>query len=517
MRAGNPNATTRRRGERVIESESASRTDDPYLRIGVRPFINCCGVRTIHSGSLMLPEVKAAMEAASRHFVNLDELMTGVSRRLAELTGAEWAIVTSGASAALCLATAACVAGADPEKMLRLPDTSGLPDRVVMLKNRRFTYDHAIRMAGVRVQEVETREELLRGLDDRTALIAILGAKATEGALPLDDVVAVARPRGIPILVDAASEHLERPDPYLSRGATMVAYSGGKYLRGPQCTGLLLGEKAWVQAAWLHAAPHHAFGRTMKVGKEEIIGLLTAVEYWASARDARTERAEWEAALDAIALEVTRVPSVTAEIRQPANPAEPVPRLAIRWDGQRIGLTGLALRERLLEGEPRIMLDDRGATDDSVMVLPNSLQPGEARVVGTRLREVLASAPPRAWQSRPSPGTEQVDGVWDVEIRYVKGTSRQQLLIEQHGGVLSGTHRTCLLEGRLDGRLVGREITLSSRHPFEGTNLAYRFRGEVRGDAMEGTVEVGSSGESAPGPLNEREYGTADWQARRRG
>lgn len=501
-----------------MERDRATGTDDtPFREIGVRPFINCCGVRTVHGGSVMLPEVRRAMEAASRHFVNLDELMEGVGRRLAELTGADWAIVTSGASAALCHATAACVAGADPEKMLRLPDTRGLANRVLMMKHGRFTYDHAIRMVGAEVLEVETWDELSASLDERVAMIAVLGTKAGEGEFRLERLAEFARPRGIPIVVDAASEHLKRPDPYLTRGATMVAYSGGKYLRGPQCTGLLLGEAAWVRAAWVNSAPHHAFGRSMKVGKEEIIGMLAAVEYWAVARSDAAERRQWEADLADIAREVRRAPSVVTELREPTGPAEPVPRLWISWDAQQIGWTGLDLRERLLEGEPRIMLDDRGATDNSLMILPNSLQPGEAKVVGTRLREVLTTAHAGPRRPRLPAEVAQVAGSWGLDVQYVKGSSRHQLVLEQRGGELSGVHQTPLLENQLSGRLAGQEITFWSLHPFEGTNLAYRFTGTVSGEVMGGTVEVGSSGETAPGPLNQREYGTARWHAKRRG
>ena len=496
-----------------MKSQNTHIDDNPYLKIGVRPFINCCGTRTIHSGTLMLPEVKRAMAVASNHFVNMDELMEGVGRRLAELTGAEWGIVTAGAAAALCHATAACVAGADPERMLRLPNVAGLKDRVIMLRNGRFTYDHAIRTVGVEVVEVETREELSNALSDRVAMVALLGRSEAEGGLSLETVAELTRPREIPILVDAASEHLVRPNPYLSRGATMVACSGGKYLRGPQCTGLLLGEKAWVQAAWVNSAPHHTLGRAMKVGKEEIMGALAAVEQWADARSPEDERRQWEVDLNVIADEVTQLSTVVAEIRQPETSTSPVPRLEICWDGDRIGLTGLALRDRLLETEPRIMLDDRGATDASVFILPFSLQPGEAKTVGSRIREELAAAPARREEAEPPPA--RVAGSWEVEIRYVKGTSEHGLVLEQQGCDLTGTHRTRYHENPVSGRVRGNEVSLFSMHRFEGTHLAYRFTGTVDGDKMEGTVEVGSHGQSAPGPLNQQEYGRGKWQAGR--
>jgi L-seryl-tRNA(Ser) seleniumtransferase len=494
---------------------NSDNTDNPYTRIGVRSFINCCGTRTIHGGTLMLPEVKQVMVAASNYFVNIDELMEGVGERLAELTGAEWGIVTSGAAAALYCATAVCVAGSDPEKMLRFPNTAGLKDRVIMLKGGRFAYDHAIRMVGVQIIEVETREELLKRLDKRVTMVALLGTHLAraESALRLEDIVELTRPLGIPVLVDAASEHLKHPNPYLTRGATMVAYSGGKYLRGPQCSGLLLGEKTWVKAAWVNAAPHHTLGRAMKTGKEEIMGLLAAVEYWATERDHEAERRRWEGDLGEIAKEVTHVATVTTEVLEPETPTAPVPRLAIRWDGDHIGLTGLELRDRLLEGEPRIMLDDRGATDTLVFILPFSLQPGEPRVVGSRIREVLEAAPKGRREARPP--AVQVEGSWNLEIQYVKGTSNHRLSLKQRGHELTGLHHTVFYENPLSGQVAGNGITFSSLHKFQGTHISYQFIGTVDRDVMGGTVELGQSGQSAHGPLNQQEFGKGTWQARR--
>ena len=454
------------------------------------------------------------MEAASVAFVNIDELMEGVGRRLSELTGAEWGMVTSGAAAALCHAAAACVAGADPEVMLRLPNTKGLKNRVVMLKDGRFTYDHAIRMPGVEIVEMEAQEALVGALDEGVAMVAMLGTREAQAKGRLEAVAEAARPRGIPIMVDAASEHLRRPNPYLSRGATMVAYSGGKYLRGPQPTGLLLGEKTWVQAAWINSAPHHAFGRTMKLGKEEIMGVLAAVEYWAAERNHGAEARQWEADLRVIAEEVTQVATVCADLQESRRPTAPVPRMEIRWDCEEMGLTGLALREQLMAGEPRIMLDDRGATDCSVFILPFSLHPGEAEVVGSRIREALAAAPGREPQALRPP--VRVSGEWKLEIQFVRGTSAHGLMFEQEGHELTGYQRTRFHENPLSGRVEGNAIVFSSLHRFEGTHLSYRFTGAVDGDAMEGTVELGSSGQSAPGPVNQREYGEGRWKARRR-
>src|SRR6202035_2436475 len=208
---------------------------NPYLALGVRPFINCCSGRTMHGGSLMLPQVRAAVDAASRQFVNLDELMDAAGRRIAELTGAEWGIVTCGSAAAVALGTAACVAGNDPAKMLRLPFTEGMVNRVIIPRQQRFAYDQAVRMIGCHIVEIDTRA----ALEEPVAMVVLLGKQEHLSAVRLEEIAAVVKPLGIPIMVDAASEHIALPSPWLERGADLVNYSGGQFLRGPQTRGLL--------------------------------------------------------------------------------------------------------------------------------------------------------------------------------------------------------------------------------------------------------------------------------------
>src|SRR5712672_1621273 len=298
---------------------------NPYLVLGVRPFINCCSVRTMHGGSLMLPQVRDAMAEASRQFVNLDELMEAAGQRLAELTGAEWGIVTCGSAAAVALGTAACVVGNDPVKMLRLPFTEGMVNRVIIPKSQRFAYDQAVRMIGCTIVEIDTREELDRALDEPVAMVVLLGKQEHLTGVRLEEIASVVTPRGIPIMVDAASEHIERPSPWLARGADLVIYSGGKFLRGPQTSGLLLGSKRLVQAAWRNGSPHQALGRPMKVSKEDIIGVVTALEYWFRGRDRVAERQQWYDDLAIIADRVTTIPGAKGEILEPQG-VDRVPR-----------------------------------------------------------------------------------------------------------------------------------------------------------------------------------------------
>ena len=231
------------------------------------------------------------MDDASRGYVQMDELMDGVGQRLAELTGAEWGIVTAGCCAALTHATAACIAGSNPERMQRLPDLAGLKNEVVIPAYSRNVYDHAIRMLGVKIVVVRDPSELETAFNERTAMVYILGGPGDDGPLGTKAVSEVARKKNVPVIVDAAAEILTIPNVHLQRGATAVAYSGGKCIRGPQAAGLLLGRRICSRPPGLNSAPHHAFGRSLKVGKEEIMGMLAAVEMWVK----RDHQAEWKA------------------------------------------------------------------------------------------------------------------------------------------------------------------------------------------------------------------------------
>src|SRR5262249_27093038 len=215
-------------------------------------------------------------------------------------------------------ATAACVAGGNPDLHVRIPNLSGFAkDEVIIPKHSRNVYDAAVRAVGVRVIEASTPAELELAIGPRTALIYILaGPEADESPLNTKVIAEIAKPRGIPILVDAAAEVLTVPNVHLQAGATLVGYSGGKCLRGPQAAGLLLGRKDLVRAAWVHSAPHHGFARAMKVGKEEAMGMLAAVEMWVK-RDHPAEWNRWLVWLDHISRRVTAIPGVTATVIQP--------------------------------------------------------------------------------------------------------------------------------------------------------------------------------------------------------
>lgn len=468
-----------------------------YQRIGVQPVINCKGTFTIISGSQTLPEVKKAMDEASRHYVHMDELMDGVGRRLAELTKAEWGIITAGCAAALTHATSACIAGANPEKMQRLPQLGGLKNEVVMMRPSRNVYDHAIRMTGVKMVTPATREEFLAALNPRTAMVAALGEALPHHPMTLNEMADAAHKHGIPVVVDAAAERLTIPNMYLTAGADMVAYSGGKCLRGPQCAGVLLGRKDLLQAAWINSAPHHAFGRSLKVAKEEIMGMLTAVEMWTK-RDHDAEWKQWEGWLATIGDAVRPIPGVSTQVVQPKGPSNYAPELKISWDADKFGVTGFELADLLFTGAPRIVMP---AGQNFLMVMPYMMMPGDDRMVAPRVHELLAN-PPRRPKTAPAGSDAQVGGEWDVEIAYNRDHAVHTLFFEQSGEKLRGSHRGEFLVGDLRGGVRGPKVSCHSSHHFEGTSVGYNFEGELDGDTIRGTVDVG-------------EYGKAPFTARR--
>jgi D-glucosaminate-6-phosphate ammonia-lyase len=484
---------------------------NPYLALGVRPFINCCSVRTMHGGSLILPQVRAAMDAASRQFVNLDELMEAAGKRLAELTGAEWGIVTCGSAAAVALASAACIAGNDPVRMLRLPFTDGWVNRVILPKNQRFAYDQAIRMVGAHIVEIDSMDDLEAALAEPVAMVAILGTNEEYSKVRLEQIAARVKPLGIPILVDAASEHLQRPSPWLVRGADMVVYSGGKFLRGPQTSGLLLGRKNLVQAAWRNASPHQAFGRPMKVSKEDVIGVLAAVQYWVDERDETDERRRWYDDLQEIARQVATLPGASSEVIEPKG-VVCVPLLRVKWDG--IALDGIALRQRLLEGTPRIMLDDTSAKANSIDIDPFQLSPGEASQVGKAIANTLIAAH-NLHQPATVAAAADVSGDWTVLVQFLRGERKHRLILRQNGNQLSGSQQSEQFESNVIGKMAGDNVSMEFETRHEGSAIAYRFEGTLANGKMQGDVFLGSATDRHRGPVNLSQFGTGQWQASR--
>jgi uncharacterized pyridoxal phosphate-dependent enzyme len=478
-----------------------------YQSIGVKPIVNCKGTFTIISGSQSLPEVKKAMEEASRHYVQVDELMNAVSKRLAEITHAEWGIVTNGCSAAITHATAACIAGSDPEKMQRLPSLHGMKNEVIMPRYARNVYDHACRMVGVNIVEVDSAEELERAFNLKTAMVMIFSSPPAEkGPLGIESVCRVAKNHGVPVLIDAAAETPTFPNHHLQHGATMVAYSGGKCMRGPQSAGLLLGQKDLVQAAWLNSAPHHAFGRSLKVGKEEIMGMLAAVEMWAK-RDHDAEWKTWESWLAYISDRVTKIPGVTTEIVQPVDLSNHAPQLRIKWDAAVLNITGAEVFNTLAEGDPRIFLaGSTGTRPDqmasSVTIMPYMMMPDDHKIAAEALYRILTKPPKFENPVVPSGQPQNIAGIWDVQIDHLRGSAQHRFFVEQDSNALRGLHEGETIRGDLKGSVHANQVKLSSNHPIQGTAIEYTFSGVADGDSMQGTLSMG-------------EYGSAQWKAKR--
>ena len=474
---------------------------DVYTRIGVKPFINCTATLTINGGSQTFPEVISTIEQAAHFHVNLNELMEKVSARLAELLQVEWGIVTAGTAAALTHATAACLVGTDPEKMQRLPNLTGLKDEVIMPKESRDAYDHAVRTLGVKIIEVNSADELRAAIGPHTAMIQVLGNHFGSAKFDLKDVAPIARKAGIPILVDAAADYLIVPNPYLALGADLVAYSGGKIIRGPQSAGLLLGRRDLVRAAWANSAPHHAFGRAAKVGKENIVGMLRAVEIWRAQRDIQNDFREWESWYAEMIPQLTKVQGVRAEVKPPVR-GGPFPTLNVSWDPKQVGITTGEVGRLLLAGEPRIMTHAEGESH-SFLIRPVALKPGDHKIVAQRLAEVLSKAP-RGGSEKPklAAPSANVSGVWEVDIQYEVGSARHKVFLTASGNQLTGSHDGWAYRGDVTGEVDGDRVHFRSTLPAEAQRLSYTFSGTVSGDSMSGNLALG-------------EYGQARWSARR--
>lgn len=478
-----------------------------YESIGVRPLINARGTVTIIGASKVLPEVQQAMDDATKDYVQIDEMMEGVGRRLAELTGAENGIVTSGASGAITMGTAACVTGGEPDKLWQLPDLSGMKDEVIIPVYSRTAYDASAKVVGVRMVEVTTLEDLKLAINPRTAMIMVLaGARSENGPLSLKEISSIAKPLGVPILVDAAAEGLEVPNPHISQGADLVAYSGGKYLGGPQCAGLLIGRNDLIKASWVVSAPHHGFGRGFKVGREEVMGMLAAAEMWMK-RDHKKEMAEWNATLQTIADRLKKVNGVTTEIRQPRGRSNPSPSLAVSWDMKQIPLTGDDVEQLLWNGNPRIAVSGAGSflpfppnIQPNISINTSQLDPGEEKIIADRVYDIL-SKPPVIKRPNGAPAAD-ISGEWDLEMTFAASVVPQRLIFEQKDSALKGTHFASIGSREITGSLHGKEILMRSSYTLQGMRINYEFTGIVNGDTMEGKVSLS-------------EYGMASWKAKR--
>jgi uncharacterized pyridoxal phosphate-dependent enzyme len=377
-------------------ARTAAAGRDYFRELGVRPFINAAGTYTVLTASLMQPEVVEAIEYASKRYVPLNDLHDAIAKRLAERLGVEGVMLTSGAAAALTLGTAACVAGKNPDWIRRLPDLAAtdMKSEVIVQRAHRYGYDHAVRNCGVRMVEVETREELEGAISSRTAMMLFFNDADPRGQIKVDEFVALGKKHGVPTFNDAAAdvpptENLTR---YNKMGFDLVTYSGGKGIRGPQSAGLLLGRKDLIEAARMNSSPNgDTIGRGFKVNKEEMLGMMVAVEMYLS-RDADGEWKEWERRAETIVAAATRQPAVKCEVYVPPI-ANHVPTVRLTWKLADLSVTAADLRRQLKDGEPSIEIVPGGsqatAADQEVSIGIWQMQRGEAEIVARRLREVF--------------------------------------------------------------------------------------------------------------------------------
>lgn len=498
------------------EPNTAPRLGDIYRSFGVEPIINCAGVRTNYGASNPAPEVIEAMNAAAEAFVDLDELAEGLGHRLAMLTGAEWGLVTAGTAASLALATAACIAGNDPEAMLRLPDTSGMANKVIIPADHRFAYEQAIRLAGAQIVSVATAEELTATLEaGDVAMVCLLGRNESVSSIPLDTVLESAHAAGVPVLINAAGLSPANADQWLSRGADLVVYAGGKYLRGPQSTAIVLGRKTLCEAMWWNSAPHQALGRSMKVGKEEAVGAVVALDRWINSAAAEEERVGWRPRLEKIAAYLGDIAGVETKILSWAGSVTAI-RLKVSWDQTLIPLDSDTLRLALLRQRPRILIHDFWSSPTSIVLDPVNLSDDEADIVGNELAVVFGQPEDFATSAPDVPSEIDITGLWQAELSFVHGRKEHRLELCQHGTKVTGIHQTATSHGRVVGKVRGSRIAFEAEHATTPIHVFYRFEGEVGSDgSIAGTARFGGAAPEHLGPVFKGQYGPGTWRAKR--
>jgi seryl-tRNA(Sec) selenium transferase len=444
------------------------------------------------------------MEAASKDFIQYDELADGIGKRLAELTGAEWGMVSAGCAAGMKHVTAACVTGGNPEKLIRIPDLSGFEKtEVIIPRSSRNTYDHAIRNIGVTIINVDTFEELQNALNSRTAMIYMMAFDEAQAdqEISLEKVAAAAKSRKIPILVDAAAEILTIPNTHLQRGATVVAYSGGKAICGPQCAGLLLGRKDILMSAWQASSPHHGPGRDNKVGREEMMGMLAAVEAWGN-RDHEAEWKTWLSWLDNISKRVSKIDGIKTLVVEPTDLSNRSPVLNILWDPAVLNITGEEVAEEFGRNKPRIAIGGRSeAGTTSINITTGQMQPGNDKIVADRIYNLLSQKRTPKSASMTAPAAT-INGRWDFNIEFFSSKSQHTLFIEQDGNWLQGSHKGDFSTRELNGTIEGNIVKLRSVDRHIADSITFIFSGTLSNDTITGQIHMG-------------EYRTASFTAQR--
>lgn len=369
-----------------------------YRDLGVTPIINAAGTVSAYSGNLMHPEVTDAMNEASRQFVIMEELHLAAGKRIAELIGVPAAHACASATAGIALVGAAAITGTDRTLVRRLPHVEGLKHEIIVQKSHRMGYDQAIEISGCRFVEVEPdAEAMAAAITDKTAGIWYVFSWGLTGpTLPLPVVAEIAHKAGLPMLVDAASElppmsNLHR---YLKEGADLVIFSGGKGLRGPQSSGMVIGRPDLVEACRINDSPNASIARGMKMGKEEIVGLVKAVEIYMN-RDHEADMLVWERRVQYIIDEISSVPTLKAWRQLPYGDGQLFPHVALTWDVNSIEVSYQEFFDQMLGGSPRIMVqqynDPKRDFEQQIRLHVHTLQEGQERLIARRTRELLTT------------------------------------------------------------------------------------------------------------------------------
>ena len=371
-----------------------------YQKLGVKTKINAVGNGTAIGGSIMAPEVIAAMQEASQNFIDLNELLAKAGQYIADVVGVEACYITSGAAGGVLISTAACMTGKDWAKVHQLPDTQGMKNEVIMQVMQRNYYELMVREAGAKLVEIGLANttnswHLEAALNEQTAAIIHFVAYSPPQDLPLEEVIKIAHKRDVPVVVDAAAEFpsFSILREYIDMGADLVIFSGGKGIRGPQSSGLILGRKDLIEACAMNGSPYHGVGRPCKVGKEEIIGLVTAIDLFSDPEYERKELEGWHLRTGYIVETLSDLSHVTVESGFPKdfagvqiNPGI-VPVAVVTWDNKAIPVTKEKVASALLEGDPGISV---ATSRDGIVIAPHTLLPGEERIVAERVGAVLA-------------------------------------------------------------------------------------------------------------------------------
>ena len=478
-------------GFAIIDEDMVKRGENLLKSIGVEPFVNCKGTNTIMGGSVVRPEVKLAMDSVSTLNVQMDELAFGIGKRLAELTGAQWGIVTAGCAAGIKMVTAASLTGGDPEKLLRIPDLTGFAkSEVIIPLSSRNVYDHAVRNTGVKVITVKSLDELQKSINSRTAMIYMT---PSEKEFSIANVSKIARPLNVPVFVDAASYILTFPDVHLAQGADAVGYSGGKGIKAPGCSGLILGRKDLLMSAHQVNSPHHGFGRDNKVGREEHIGMLAAVEASASLDHAK-EMNVWVSYLETIGNKVGVIDGIKTTITRPDPQLlhHVTPYLHIRWNPEVLHVTGQEVAEELGTIAPRIAVavgnDEPGLT--GIMLVGYMMIPGNDKVAAKRIFEVLSrKRQPKVIPEMKNPVMNMI-GNWDLEVEYFSSKVTQHLFIDtQDGNWITGIFKTDLSSRPFSGSIDGNEVKIVCEYFVPGDRILTTMQGYIEAGVLTGEMD----------------------------